>query len=220
MSDSAVPPPATGIFDSPVHKLCINAAWWSHISGMITPLTYEGAWEGTQEEIDDAQQAIFKLLNVGLPTEECGDTVYLNHATLWHDESIVLAGGGFTRISPAASPFSIAGHMYNAAAYQSTFTNSDSFHQPFLIAAGDYNFRVLGLHNNVHGLADWYLDNVSFLTGQDWYASSIQPSIIKSGTVTIADSGLHDLKCIVNGKNGSALAYGLTLTKYWFEEIP
>lgn len=67
-----LPPPDVDICAGPVHTICVNAAWWSHISGMIARLTYRDAWAGTDAEISDAIESITKILNVGRPTMGCG----------------------------------------------------------------------------------------------------------------------------------------------------
>lgn len=71
MPDDPLVPPSVGIFDGPVHKLCINAEWWAHISGEISRLLYRDAWAGTDTQIEDAVQSIYRLLNVGEPTDDC-----------------------------------------------------------------------------------------------------------------------------------------------------
>lgn len=213
-------PPDTGIFESPVHSICINAAWWSHISGVIAQLTYRDYWSGTESDVDAAVQAIYELLNVGEPNLECEASVYPNHASMWHDESTVLTGGALVTFSPATAPIAKTDHYYNVAAYQSTFANGDSFYQPFLLAAGTYNFGVLGLFNNVHGMLDWYLDEALIVTSQDWYSGSVVQNRIFTNVVNVPTSGAHMLKGVVNGKNAAALAYAMSLTKYWFEVVP
>lgn len=60
-------PPSEGINQSPVHTIHINTEWWSHVSGVITRLTYRDAWEGTDEQISDAIEKVYQLLNIGLP---------------------------------------------------------------------------------------------------------------------------------------------------------
>jgi hypothetical protein len=47
-------PPTSGVFDSPSRLILVNGEWWSHIAGMVSVLTHEDAWLGTQEEIDAA----------------------------------------------------------------------------------------------------------------------------------------------------------------------
>lgn len=213
-------PPSTGISESPVHTICINAAWWSHVSGVMTQLLSEGAWDGTESQKEAAVQAIYELLNVGEPTPECEGGVYPNHATLWHDESTILTGGAFVTFSPATAPIGKTDHYYNVAAYQATFSDGDSFYQPFLLQAGTYNFGVLGLFNNVHGMLDWYLDDELIVTAQDWYFGSVVQNRIFNDVVTVPTSGAHVLKGVVNGKNPAAFAHAVSLTKYWFEGVP
>lgn len=67
-----LPPPTVDVCAAPVHNICVNAEWWSHISGMISRLAYRDAWSGTDDEISDAIESISKILNVGKPTMGCG----------------------------------------------------------------------------------------------------------------------------------------------------
>jgi hypothetical protein len=67
-----LPPPDVDICAAPVVNVCVNAQWWSHISGMIARLTYRDAWTGTDDEISDAIESIYKILDVGRPTMGCG----------------------------------------------------------------------------------------------------------------------------------------------------
>lgn len=66
-----LPPPTTGVFTAPFVRLCINAAWWSHVSGMIARLSYRDAWVGTDEEISDAIESVAKILNTGGVVTDC-----------------------------------------------------------------------------------------------------------------------------------------------------
>lgn len=67
-----LPVPEVDICAGPVHTICINAEWWSHLSGMVARLTYRDAWLGTDNEVHDAIESIYKILNVGKPTMSCG----------------------------------------------------------------------------------------------------------------------------------------------------
>lgn len=66
------PPPTQDICDGPVYTICVNAFWWSHISGMIERLLYRDAWTGTEDEVHRAIEQVSKILNVGRPTMGCG----------------------------------------------------------------------------------------------------------------------------------------------------
>lgn len=55
--------PTVGIFDEPYVCTRINQEWLSHILGVLTVLTEEDAWDGSESEKYRAQQEIEKLLN-------------------------------------------------------------------------------------------------------------------------------------------------------------
>lgn len=212
-------PPDVGIFESPVHTICINAAWWSHISGAVTQLLQRDSWGGTESEVDAALQSIYELLSVGLPTTECeGTVIYPQHASLWHDESHVVTGGDLVTVALSDAPFSIPNAFYNTVTYQDSFSDGDSFGQPLLLDAGEYTFYALGARNTAHGLIDWYLDDslTPFISGQDWYNSSPEANVTQSGALTLPTAGLHTITGVLNGKNPSSLAYAMALAKFWF----
>lgn len=218
-------PPSVGIHDAPLHKLCINAQWWSHISAQIARLSYPEAWHGTDDQRSDAIEAIFDLLNVGLTIDDCEAAVtvdYPRHATMWHDEATIVSGGGLTSLSLAPAPYNIPGQFYNLVTYQSSIANGDSFAQDFMLDAGDYNFKVLGGQNQYGGKLDWYLDDgiIAFSSGMDWYNAAETVNVIKTGSLTIPTGGRHRLKGVVNGHNASSGAYFVPLVKYWLEYVP
>lgn len=102
--------------------------------------------------------------------------------------------------------------------YQSSPANGDSVQQTFFLAAGTYTFNVLGTSGAGNGKLDWYIDNVTFLTGDDWYAASGTVNrIVSTASVVVTGSGVHTLKVIVNGKNASATNYYMNFQKMWFQ---
>lgn len=213
--------PAAAWNDAPLFCLQVNDQWVSHLLGVLEALDQPDTWIGTDEEIFAARQQVNQIMNALMTG--CEDSVsvqYPQHATLWHDEATVLVGGALVRGSLADSPYNIGDSFYNTITYQSSVANGDSFAQPVMLDAGDYTFFALGAHNNVHGKLDWYLDDEIFITGQDWYASSVQANQIKFGSVSIATAGRHTLKAIVNGTSAPSGYHAIPLTKYWFEYVP
>lgn len=213
------PIPEAAWNDAPLFCLRVNGDWLSHIMGVLTALDQPDTWLGTDEEIEAARQQVNEIMLAFMDVCE-EETVYPTHATMFHDESSVLTGGDLVRFSPASSPYLIPDHYYNFAAYQNTANEGDSFTQPFVLAAGDYSFGVLGLHNNVNGMVDWYVDDTLIVTAQDWYATGPEANIVKVNTVTISPSGLHTIKGVLSDTNEFSIAFGLPLTKYWFERVP
>lgn len=215
--------PAAAWNDEPLFCLAVNDEWVSHILGVLAALDQPDTWIGTEEEIFAARQQVNEMM-LALMTacEESVTVQYPQHVTLWHDEASIVSGGALVRGSLADSPYFVSNSFYNTITYQATAADSDSFSQSFLADAGDYIFRALGAHNNVHGKVDWYLDDESEpFTTQDWYGASVEANIIKSASVSIAAAGRHTLTGVVNGRNPSnTLAYALPLTKYWLEYVP
>lgn len=143
----------------------------------------------------------------GAPLAQRSPT-YPTRATLWHDEAVVIVGGALG-IDIATA------YHYFTAAFQSGAANGDTFEQVFLLAAGSYTFGVDGYATNNRGIIDWYLDGLPLVIGQDWYAASGAVTV-KTATVRVPTTGLHTLRGVVNGKNGSSSGFSETLTKYWF----
>lgn len=64
-------PPIENPFFGNKLKLCINAAWWSHLTGLFDRLRYRDAWAGTDEEIENAIRTIDEI---EASLEDCTDS--------------------------------------------------------------------------------------------------------------------------------------------------
>lgn len=132
-------------------------------------------------------------------------------ATLWHDESTIVAGNVFTITANSSA-------IYDVIVFQSPAANADSFTSGFLLRPGTYTFSVLGYTDTTRGIIDWYIDDVLALAGQDWYAGAGAVNVVKTGTVQVKGaSPYHKLTGVVNGKNASSSDYFIVLTKMWFK---
>ncbi|NOS66954.1 MAG: hypothetical protein HOO67_01140 [Candidatus Peribacteraceae bacterium] len=140
------------------------------------------------------------------------DAILPTRATLWHDESTVVTGGG-------VSTNQDANQLYSTYSFQSPASANDAFVNGFTLKAGTYAFSVLGLTNNAKAKIDWSIDGVPAVSGQDWYSVTGTYNVVKTATVTVTGDGYHVLKGKVNGKNPSSTAYNLLFTKMWFAPI-
>lgn len=129
-------------------------------------------------------------------------------ATLWHDDATIITGAALTITQDSAQ-------RYAFWAYQNAPANGDTFEYSFLLAAGTYTLRVLGMTANSRGMIDWKIDGTTVVSGQDWYNGSLTYNVVKTASVTVATDGVHTLRGIVNGKNASSSAYQMLLTKIW-----
>jgi hypothetical protein len=59
---SELPPPTTGVFDTPLVYLSMNAKWSGFIDGVISRLLWRDVWKGTDAEKDSAIYEVTKLL--------------------------------------------------------------------------------------------------------------------------------------------------------------
>jgi len=67
------PVPEDDVCDAPFVRLCFNAKYASHVDGAIGRLLERDAWEGTDEEIDRAIQAVTEILSqLGENCMSCG----------------------------------------------------------------------------------------------------------------------------------------------------
>lgn len=132
------------------------------------------------------------------------------HATLWHDESVATVGAALAHAIDLAQ-------FYSVMTYNGTPTNGDTFEQEFFIAAGTYTLFVLGETFNSAGRIDWYLDAEGSpqIALQDWYSGGAVYNVVKSGAITITGDGVHTLRGVVNGKNGSSSSFYVQFTKMW-----
>lgn len=206
--------------DTPLYCLRVNDAWVSHVLGVLAALDQPDTWIGTADEIDAARQQVNEIM-LALMTQ-CEDTMtdYPQHATLWHYQARIVAGGAMTNISLADAPYNLTDGFFNLLSYQSTFADADSFEQPVLLAAGDYDFYALGGKNQYGGWLNWYLDDDLFWEAEDFYNAAVQINVIEHTTLTIPTDGHHILRGVVNGHNASSAAYFIPLINYWFDLTP
>lgn len=138
-----------------------------------------------------------------------------SRAVMWHEEAIQTAGDGswsFESFSYDLNQDYIYCPLIEPSADGDAFTNG------FMLAAGTYNFYVLGAGELNNGKIDWYVDNVLIASGQDWYETGPTYNVLKTvSSVSIGGSGRHVLKGVINGKNASSIGYYMPLSKYWFK---
>lgn len=90
--------------------------------------------------------------------------------------------------------------------------NGDSYTTSFVLRAGVYTFQVVGVKQSAAPKIDWYVDDVAFVTGQDWYAASSIGATFTTTGVIVTGNGVHRLKGVSNGKNASSSNYAPQLT--------
>lgn len=129
-------------------------------------------------------------------------------ARVWPHDFVTLTGTWITAV--------VVTQPYNCMVYNSTSDDGDSADAQFFAQAGTYTLYVLGQTETNRGKADWYIDGSLVVSGQDWYAGTPANNVTKSSAgITIASSGMHTLKLVVNGKNASSGDYyiGLNLVR-------
>ena len=98
--------------------------------------------------------------------------------------------------------------------------NGDYYTCKFLIAAGQYVLNANYSKNTVRGKCDLYIDGVKVnSTTLDLYASAAAQANWQITGIQIAQSGMHEIKIVVNGKNASSTdyqaAFGLISLSPW-----
>jgi hypothetical protein len=127
----------------------------------------------------------------------------------FHDEALVLSGTAIGMNLNTSQAFEVY-FMQNGSASGDTFTQS------FWLRAGTYTFKTLGFQISNGGIVDWYLDNVSIVTGHDWYSGGGAFNHVKTvSSVAVIGDGYHVLKGVCNGKNASSSGHFIPLTKLW-----
>lgn len=82
--------------------------------------------------------------------------------------------------------------------------NGNQYYFNVLLAAGTYTLNTLGYANSASPITKVYIDS-SLVATFDWYSGSATNNVVKSQTgITVATSGLHEIKFVIDGKNASA----------------
>lgn len=89
---------------------------------------------------------------------------------------------------------------------------NDAFTNSFMLSAGNYTLRVIGITAFNVGIISWYIDNVLVAT-QDWYSSPNVVNAVLSSAVTVVGNGQHVLKAIIASKNVASSAYYSAITE-------
>jgi hypothetical protein len=135
---------------------------------------------------------------------------YPRRATIWADELTVLAGNALTVSAQTAQ-------THDLLAFRTFPAAGDSETGSFFLAAGTYTLSILTQKNNDRGIADWYIDDVKVISGQDRYNATLVVNFVYTQTVTIATSGNHILKMVVTGKNAASSNFYCGNTKMWLK---
>lgn len=142
--------------------------------------------------------------------------VFPKRACIFVDELTVLTGNAI-----AVDVQSL--EHYNMIGRQSAAANGDEFTWTWLLASGSYTVYILGATGTASGIFDLYVKQLpsgsfsSFSTGNDMYSAVTVWNVIKTATITLAESALYEFKSKVNGKNASSSAYEIFLAKIWIK---
>lgn len=203
-------PPTTEIDENPVHRICINAEWWSHVSGQISRLMHTEMWDGTDAEVYAAIQTILKFLDVGQPVDDCEDPViYPTHASMNHQEARIAVGSVTQLYVVSANQFEGGYWIQSPAAL------NDEFYQSCYLAAGTYGMFILGASRSGAGILTWKIDGVNITTADDWFSAANAVNIMHYYPITVLTDGIHEIRGKVTGKNAASSGYVVALNGYW-----
>jgi hypothetical protein len=124
----------------------------------------------------------------------------------FHDESIMVAGGGLTLATSTSQYFNI--YSFQAGALNDEFQFYKS------LAAGNYTLFLLGLKFSAYGIATVRVNGAVAGT-LDLYNSTILFNVIVSIPFSIAFSGNHLFNFKIESKNASSTGYTFPATKFW-----
>jgi len=195
---------------APMHGMSL----WSNIEERSTdpedpPEGFGSLWLSDGTEQGDDGDLIFER-TAGAVTKYANLTGMSKRATMWHDESIVTNGNALTHALNVAQ-------RYANYSYQDAAANADSFTNGCYLRAGTYTLYVLGVTHSSRGIIDWDLDGVEIVANQDWYSAATVYNVVKStAAVAVTFDGWHLLQGTIDGKNGSATDFRMSLTKFWF----
>jgi hypothetical protein len=199
----------------------------------ITATIVAGPWGTTSRKIymTEAGGATYKLLTTVADNSTLSVTINTADAGLGTATAPTANTSGSrpliprTASIPACSAVSNATLTYAAQSYTpecnttaANAANGDWFEWDFWLQAGTYTVRFLGTTQTFNGKLDWYLDNVSIVTGQEWYANPSAYKQYSVASVTVSGNGYHKLRAVVNGKHASSTDYGMDMS--WIFFIP
>jgi len=203
--------PTPGIFDSPVVKVCINAEWASHLTGMMERLIYLDAWAGTESERYAAIDNIVKIISEFDNAENQGDcnpmVDYPVQYIHFHLNSIVLSGNGIAAIANASQEF---GWLWR----QNTAAINDETKFRCLLAAGNYTLRTMGSRSSAAGIVSLTLPAPNNGWTFDLYRSTTELNYAVDIPFTIETPGLQEFKFKVASKNASSSGYVFNCTYF------
>ncbi|MBN8594832.1 MAG: hypothetical protein J0M33_23955 [Anaerolineae bacterium] len=214
-----VTPPGVAFDSAPYTTPRLNVTWRGHLIGLLERLLVPNAWEGTELEIEAAIQETQRLI-AGLSQDGCEVMTYPNQAFLFHVASRPGNGSAYeTTIIPNTwdgyqalqQPFD---HMH----YSTNGAQGDWFYQSFYLAAGTYDFAVLGIVESSAGIVTWELDGAGIGT-MDWYETYPIANVWQTITgVVVPEGGLHTLRGSMNTNNPASSGYYQTYTCFVFRE--
>ncbi len=93
--------------------------------------------------------------------------------------------------------------------------SGDAWRTSVWIQAGTYTFAARGFTDANCGQCAWGLDDVDFITNQDWYSAGLVYNVLKTGTVIVPTSGRHKITMRVTGKHASSTDFYTPIVKTW-----
>jgi hypothetical protein len=124
--------------------------------------------------------------------------------------------GGSIITSNATLTANLTGYFLSYNTSAANANNGDYFiFNDIYLKSGTYTIDIVGAETTSSGNLDWYVDNVKVISNQDWYGTT-NPNNRTSTGVSIVGDGVHSLKAVVNGKNGSSGDYRFAIYNLLF----
>lgn len=188
------------------------------IALLFTALGELKCWTGSGDfgRLTDAERDAVGAM-VSRAERELMTEVQLNdfsdvHHHFFHYESVATSGAAIAKTL-------LSTVIHGWYGWQSPAALNDAWQTPdFYLDAGDYYFSLLFQKNNLSGIATFYLDGVQF-EQIDLYAGSSQINQITSIALPVGASGLHNIRCVIEGKNAASGGYRFYLTSYWLSKF-
>ena len=171
---------------------------------MPLPITFPNPFATTDPLDANMMNALATYLEGIAKTVVSPSTVY--RGTLFHDESIVLAGNAIALFYEQFSLFE------GVFARQETSALNDEFKNGAYLAGDTYTLTIDAKEDSSSGIITWYLDDVQVGTTDLYAASEAHTTRTLSGLV-IAGAGWHVLRGKLESKNASSSGYDANLFK-------
>jgi len=199
---SEAPYPVNAPDDEPLYATRFNSAWLPIITGALYAYAYAGYYDEAPPDVKPDFDELIELLQTEYipPLPQ----VYANNQSLPYHGFKDVSGGALATVIDTAQILN--GYWAQSPAAQFSASQAD-----FLLAAGHYTFKAVGLKASGGGIMTVYQNGTSIGTF-DWYNSTTQRNIEAAIDFTVPVTGKVTITIEATGKNASSGGYNIRLS--------